>query len=261
MKTRSELTEDQFKDLYAFLSIIGTQFKDFTIVQGWFRSRTDDLTCLVETHFECFDGMDFALNGIKAFVRMLSTLDKTSSVEVTVDDESVFFSDGQVIVDLKKIRGSFNDNPFIPEEEIKRIYFDQVDNDERPIIRETIHRSVVSKFGKMCRHLQTNVVTIRQQKGDPRRGYLVVEEHPGYGPSGSSNRYTVGLKTGFITPIKEGAHMNIANLPYFFNKSDVTLEVKRCTDPKIVAIMHKVAVGDLSITIFGRASLVEESDE
>ena len=261
MKKRSELTEDQFKDLYAFLSIIGTRFKDFTIVQGCFRSRTDDLTCLVETHFECFDRMNFALSGIKAFVRMLSTLDKTSSVEVTLNDESVFFSDGQVIVDLKKIQGSFNDNPFIPEDDMRRIYFDQVVNDERPIIRETIHRSVVSKFGKMCRDLQTNVVTIRQQKGDPSRGYLVVEEHPGYGPSGSSSRCTIGLKTGFITPIKEGAHMNIANLPYFFNKSDVTLEVKRCTDPKIVAIMHKLAVGDLSITIFGRASLVEESDE
>lgn len=261
MKTRSELTEDQFKDLYAFLSIIGTQFNDFTIVQGCFRSRTDDLTCIVETHFECFDGMDFGLSGIKAFVRMLSTIDKTSSVEVTMDDEFVFFADGQVIVDLKKIQGSFNDNPFVPDEEIKRIYFDQVVNEERSIIRETIHRSVVSNIGKMCRDLHTNVVTIRQQKGDPGRGYLVVEEKPGYGPSGSSRRYTVALKTGFLTPLKEGTRMHMSNLPYLFNKSDVTLEVKRCTDTEIVAIMHKAAVGDLSISSFGRAALMEDNDE
>lgn len=260
MKTRSELTEDQFKDLYVFLSIIGARFKDFTIVQGCFRSRTDDLTCLVETRFECFDGMDFGLSGIKAFVRMLSTLDKTSSVEVTQDDEFVFFSDGQVIVDLKKIQGSFNENPFISEDEMRRI-LDQVVNEESPIIKETIHRSVVSNIGKMCRDFQTNVVTIRQQKGDPGRGYLVVEEHPGSGPSGSSRRYTVALKTGFITPIKEGTKMIMSNFPYLFNKSDVTLEVKRCTDAGIVAIIHKATVGYLSVSIFGRSALMEENDE
>jgi len=257
MKKRSELTEDQFKDLCAFLSIIGTRFKDFTIVQGCFRSRSDDLTCLIETHFECFDGMDFALSGIKAFVRMLSTLDKTSSIEVRLDDESVFFSDGQVIVDLKKIQGNFNENPFVPDDEMKRI-LDQVANDESPIIKETIHRSVVSNIGKMYRDFRAKAVTIRQQKGDPSKGYLVVEENPGYGPSGATRRYTVGLKTGFLTPIKEGTRINMTNLPYLFNKSDVTLEVKRFTDAEIVAIMHKATVGYLSISTFGRSALVEE---
>jgi hypothetical protein len=70
--------------------------------------------------------------------------------------------------------------------------------------------------------------------------------------------HPVGLEKGFLTPIREGVRINMTNLPYLFNKSDVTLEVRHCSDPEIAAIMHRAAVGSLSISTFGRSTFMEE---
>jgi hypothetical protein len=247
------------KELYAFLSIIKTHFLDFSIVKGRFRSRDDQRVCIVETQFDCFDGMEFALSDIKALVRMLSPLDRTSPIVVTLDGDCVVFSDGQGSIELKKLQGEFINNPFVTDDEMKGV-LDQVILDQTPIIEETIAKSVVSKIGKMCRDFKTDIVSIKQQDGDPGKGYLLVEDRQAYYRYPRlGRRYPVRLEKGFLTPIREGVRINMTNLPYLFNKSDVTLEVRHCSDPEIAAIMHRAAVGSLSISTFGRSMLMEEN--
>jgi hypothetical protein len=259
MKFINELSQEEFKDLYAFLSIIKTHFLDFSIVKGRFRSRDDQRVCIVETQFDCFDGMEFALSDIKALVRMLSPLDRTSPIVVTLDGDCVVFSDGQGSIELKKMQGEFINNPFVTDDEMKGV-LDQVIFDQTPIIEEKIPKSDVSNIGKMCCDFKTDIVSIKQQDGVPGKGYLLVEERQAYyGSPGVGSRYPVGFKKGFLTPIREGVRINMTNLPYLFNESDVTLEVRHCSEPEVAAIMHRTAVGSLSISTFGRSMLMEES--
>jgi hypothetical protein len=251
MNYRTELSQKQFKDLQAFLSTIKATFEDFSITQGRFRSRENENHFVLETFFDCFDQMDFVLGDVGAISRVLSNLDKTSGIVVTVGEDNVEFSDGEQSVNTGKKQDLFS-NPFMSDDEMNEIF--PPNHDENPIIEATLSKSVVSNIWKTGRDINTDGVTIMQEGGEHNKAYLVVKER---GQAGG-RQYRVDLKTGFLNPIGEGAGFTFNRKVYAFNKSDMIMKVRPGHEEPIVLIVHEAKLGDLSIIIHARAAIIRE---
>ena len=76
VKKQATISKEQFSEFRSFVNIIKPYFEDFCLVDGKFRMRSDDLTCIVETKFDYLKGVDLYIAGTKLFAQMLSTLSK-----------------------------------------------------------------------------------------------------------------------------------------------------------------------------------------
>ena len=95
-QTISEETDVSSTEVTGFLSFlknIEPHFTDFHLVEGAFRSRTNDKASVVETVFPYFGKMSFNFGPIKKGANLLSALDKKSRIVVTVYDDRVTFAD------------------------------------------------------------------------------------------------------------------------------------------------------------------------
>jgi len=132
---QSVLSKEQFKELYTFLNIIKQDFLDFCIVNGQFRSRNDSTVCIVEASFDYFKDMEFIITDIKMLAKMLSVLEKKAEITVAVDNTKVSFSDGYQTVTFKNSPPDFCDNKFVTDNEINKIFHDNIDKN-KPLIKE-----------------------------------------------------------------------------------------------------------------------------
>jgi hypothetical protein len=254
MNTTTQLSKGQFKDFYTFLTIIKQHCQDFPVVQGQFRSRDNSNHCIIETHLDFFNQMDFIIADIKFLAKMLSTLDKKQNIVVDVNDESVVFSDGAQSVHLKKCNEEFCGNKFVPMTEMDEIWGNEIDED-KPLVKELLAESVVSRINKVSHDFGVQVLRIKHEEGDPRKGYFLIKDE-GSSQSEERRKYVIGLKKEFLMPIKEGGNFVFSTLPYNFNKSDVLLKINFYRDSEILGIMHKAKIGNLSIAIYSRCQLL-----
>jgi len=90
-----EISPKQFKDFKSFLNIIKSEFNDFSMVDGAFRSYCNDRwrKCLVETGFPFFTDISFTVCNIKTFLKSISTHGEKFPVNVTVTESKITFED------------------------------------------------------------------------------------------------------------------------------------------------------------------------
>ena len=250
---------DEFKEILTFLNIIKPHFNDFCVVHGQFRSRSNDSTFVVETYFGCFSEMDFIISDIKALAKMLSTLERQSKITVTTDDETVSFSDGYQHVKFDKLSQETCDNKFMSQEELDGIFAEQIDYD-RPLIKETLPKAVVCNISKVSRELTANAVTFRHERGNLKKGCIVIKSSSGYG-SAICKKYAVQLREELLTPMDKNHRFNATTLPYIFNKSEMTLDVKFFLEGNMLAAIHHTSIGQLCITIYTRSAYIEDEED
>ena len=87
------LSKEQFREFYDFLNIIKSEFNDFCIRNGDFRSRNNDRSIIVETGFSYLSNIDFCIIDINELVKLLSRLDKKSKITFTMEENNIFFKD------------------------------------------------------------------------------------------------------------------------------------------------------------------------
>jgi hypothetical protein len=90
-----EISPKQFKDFKSFLNIIKSEFNDFSMVDGAFRSYCNDRwrKCIVETGFPFFTDISFTVCNIKTFLKSISTHGEKFPVNVTVTESKITFED------------------------------------------------------------------------------------------------------------------------------------------------------------------------
>jgi hypothetical protein len=175
MDVRKVLSKEQFKEFYTFLNIIKPHVEDLAVVQGQFRSRDDSKACFIETQFEYFSDVSFALPDIKALVKTLSTLSKSFDINVSVSDETISFSDEDQTIRHERLNQELSSNGFITDTEMKGVW-DQVDK-SNPLIKESLSRSAVSNINRMCRDLRAACVTIRNDPIEIARSFILSLGH------------------------------------------------------------------------------------
>jgi len=260
MYTKNVVWPNEFKELFTFLNIIKSHFKDFCVVHGQFRSRSNDLTCVVETYFGYFSEMDLIISDINALVKMLSTLDKRSEIDVTVDDKTVSFTDGYQNFKIDKLSQEYCDNKFLPVEELESIFPKEIES-YKPLIKETLPKQVVCNINKVSRDFKVKTARFHHEEDNLNKGYILISSPTGYGSSVRSREYTIKLKEDLLTAMDKDHYFNISTFPYVFNKSDMTLDFKFFNDPNILAIIHYTKIEELSITIYARAAYTKNDNE
>ena len=102
IRAKAEISVKDFKNFKSFLSIIKSDFDDFSLVDGAFRARSNNDTCIVETGFGFFSDMRFDITDIKKFIRIISKFDKTNSITVTLNNGSIIFEDSVGPIELSR---------------------------------------------------------------------------------------------------------------------------------------------------------------
>ena len=65
VSTSVEMSAKKFSDFRSFLNVIKSDFNDFSLVRGVFRSRSNSRTSIVETGLPLFSDMNFTIFKIK----------------------------------------------------------------------------------------------------------------------------------------------------------------------------------------------------
>ena len=259
MAIKSVLWPDEFKDLLTFLRIIRTYVTDFHIVKGQFRTRGNDRTCVIETYFECFKDMEFAIGNINEFLRTLSYLDSRSHIEVTVDDQTVSFSDGYQTFKIVQVIKEYCDNKFMTIEELNDIFANKIDNN-RALIKETLSKGIVSNINRVSQDLNTLAIIFTHQEENLNKGLMIISQS-GYGSSNISKEFTIDLKEDLLTPMDKDHYFNVTTVPYIFNKSEMTLDFRFYLEEAFMAAIHRTSIGQLSITIYARARYLQREED
>ena len=255
------LTKEQFRDFITFLNIIRYDFIDLWINNGVFRARSNDHTCVVESGFSYFENFTFFIANIPLIIKVLSALDKNTGISITVDETDVIFDDGYQSINIKKARYDFADNPFVQDQEMKEIFYDNIDN-QKPLIFETLPKAVVSNICKMAQDLNTESICVKHNKGDLNKGNLYVSDKTGNSSESSVKfcTYSYKLKETFLNPMKHNYYFTLNSHPFVFNKSDMTINGYLSNNHDMIMTIYTVVVGKLLINIYGRSPYRESDD-
>ena len=247
------LTKEQFRDFALFLNIVRDDFIDFWINNGEFRARTNNHTCVVETGFTYFENLTFLIADIKHVIRTLSVLDKTVTINVTVDETAVIFNDGYQNINIKKAPYEYADNPFVSEQEMKEIFYENIDT-KKPLISETFPGAIVSNIKKMADELNTTSIFVKHNEEDLNKGNVYISDQAGITSASSSKfcEYSYNLKKSFLNPIKHNYYFELNIHPFVYNKSDMTINCYLSKSQDLVLTIYTVVVGKLLINIYGR---------
>jgi len=259
VSAKTVLTKEQFKEFYSFLNIIKQHFNDLCIVKGVFRSRSNDRSTIVETGFSYFENLDFCIDDIKLLVKMLSTFDKKSDITVTTNEKNIIFTDGFKRAHVANANLEFIHNKFFSDEEMYERIFNNIDVD-KPFIKETLPKAIVYNINKMTRDLYTNEILIKHKENYLNKGYLLMYNKKGIYDICNVDEYIIELKKEFLTPMNVNHHFWVVSLPFIFNKADMTFNYYIEGDRPIINTICNTSVDSLLINIYGRSSLIEESE-
>ena len=253
------LSKDQFKEFYTFLNIIKPYFNDLCIVNGTFRSRSNDRSTIVETGFSYFENLDFCIDDIKLLVKMLSTFDKKSDITVTTNEKNIIFTDGFKRAHVANANLEFIHNKFFSDEEMYEKIFKNIDVD-KPFIKETLPKAIVYNINKMTRDLYTNEILIKHKENYLNKGYLLMYNKKGIYDICNVDEYIIELKKEFLTPMVENSYFIVVSLPFIFNKADMTLNYYIDRDRPIIYAIYNTSLNRLRINTYGRSSLIEDDE-
>jgi hypothetical protein len=250
IRINAEISAKEFTDFYSFLNIIKSDFKDFCLVDGGFRARSNDLTCVVETGFSFFNGMHFNIVDCKWFIKMISALEKNTTITVEVTESGVTFSDHYQSIEIPSSLPEYIDNKYVTDEEMEKIFIENMDS-EKLLVDDTIQQKKVSKIIKISRDLNTHSFSIKHDKNDLNKGLIYI--------SNASRKYAMKLNKNLLTPMKKNHYINLSFIPFLFNKDDVSMKLYYTNEP-IFIVVYDTKVNDIFVNIYARGGLVEETN-
>lgn len=254
IRTETELSAKEFKDFKLFLNIIKSNFKDFSLTGGAFRTHSNNRKCIVETGFGFFSDMHFDIPNIKSFVRLISKFDKKTTITVRTDDTGITIADYLGEIQISSPNPEYIDNKFVSDKDMEEIVLKNVDPNKL-IVSEGIPKINVRRMNMISRKLYSDCISFKHDKNDLTKGFLSIS-----GRSDNSSELQVELKKPLIIPFRENHYFNLAILPTLFNKDDMYLKCYFTNDEKILSIFS-TKVNDLFVNIYSKSELIEESEE
>ena len=253
IRAKAEISVKDFKNFKSFLSIIKSDFDNFSLVDGAFRARSNNDTCIVETGFGFFSDMRFDITDIKKFIRIISKFDKTNSITVTLNNGSIIFEDSVGPIELSRGNPADLKNKFISDKEMVETVLSNVDP-TKLIVSEAIPKIIVSRIFKAAPKPSSGCIHLKHDKNDLNKGFL-------FKLVGSRDtEFLTELKKPFLIPMKKNHFFNLLVTPTIFNRDDMYLKCYFTNDQKIFMI-YSTKVNDLFVNIYSKSELIEESVE
>jgi hypothetical protein len=252
--TTTEISAKEFKDFKSFLRIVKMSFSDLSLVDGTFRSLSNNGACIVETGFRFFMGMSFDIFNIKSFLKSISALDKKNRITATVENSSIIFEDhlGNIQFSLSNTENS--GNKFISDEEMINTWLNYLDPNKL-ILSDAIPKINVRRINTMALKLYSDHITFKHDKDDLSKGFLSIT-----GRSDDSSELKIELKKPLIIPLEENHYFRFPILPALFNRDDMFLKCYFTNDQNIFSIFS-TKVNDLFVNIYSKSALIENSEE
>ena len=252
------LSKEQFREFYDFLNIIKSEFNDFCIRNGEFRSRNNERSIIVETCFSYFANIDYCICDINELVKLLSRLDKKSKIAFIMEENNIFFKDNYQNIMIGKGGSNYIDNEFVPEEEMEKVFYKGID-EEKQLIDETIPRAIVSNIYKMADDLNTPTISVKHEKGNLVKGYIyVANESSSHDTSNPTAReYSIRLRSDFKRPMEIDHYFVLNTRPFIFCKRDMNINCFISKDGRMIMTIFTVMVRNLLINIYSRGQYLE----
>ncbi len=258
VKKQATISREQFSEFCSFVNIIKPHFEDFCLVDGKFRMRSDDRTCIVKTRFDYLKGVDFYIAGTKLFAQMLSTLSKKNIITLEIEKDDVAFTDGYQNMQLRKIPSQYLNDVFIPDEAMEEFLNENMNLDNL-FLKETLAKQLVCNIKKMSKELKTQIVRIKPVEGNPNRGCMYMTNKSAISNLNAvdAREYSVMLQNSLLIPLQENQYFQVASIPFIFDKDDMKLSYY-LNERNILMTIYETSIVRLVVRIYGRAALREE---
>ena len=244
------LSKEQFREFYDFLNIIKSEFNDFCIRNGDFRARSNSKFMIVETGFKYFANIDFCIGDINELVRLLSRLDKKSKINVVIEENTIFFNDNYQNLKIGTCNPNYIDNKFVSEEEMEETIYKNIDK-HKPLMNETLPRSIVSNIYKMADDLNTLKIDVKHEKGNLLKGYIYVANQ------NTCREYSIRLRRAFMRPMEMNHYFVLNTSAFVFSKHDMNINCFISKDGRMIITIYTVRMRNLLINIYSRGSYME----
>jgi hypothetical protein len=145
MKKKIKLQAEDFANFLRCLSALRGICIDADIRGGILRQRSNDKSCIFEMNFApLVSNADIPMSNLEKKINLLRAFSK-EGVQITADDNDIYFSGRHSRFKFKKPPSPFMDNPFISSDELSKIV---AAKDEGLVLQYTITRDI-SKFMKV----------------------------------------------------------------------------------------------------------------
>ena len=258
VKKQATISREQFSEFCSFVNIIKPHFEDFCLVDGTFRMRSDDRTCIVETRFDYLKGVDLYIAGTKLFAQMLSTLSKNIAITLTVDDNVVAFTDGYQSMQSGNKPKQYVNDVFISGEAMEDLLSENINLDNL-LLKETLAKLLVCNIKRMSKELKTVRITIKPVEGNPNRGCMYMTNKSAISNLNAVDvrEYSVMLQNSLLIPLQENQYFQVASIPFIFDKDDMKMSYY-LNESNILSAIYETLIVGLVVRIYGRAALREE---
>ena len=157
------ITPKEFGIFKSFLKVIRSDFNDLSMVNGVFRAKSNDKTCIVETGFRFFNDISINVYDIKSFVKQIELLNKDCSTIFTVDDNGLTINDNLSSFGFAKKDPSFSDNKYIPDEEFEEIVIQNIDP-TRSFVNNALPFESIKRIKRAARIFSQNKIIFKRSK-------------------------------------------------------------------------------------------------
>ena len=254
------ISAKEFKDFKLFLNIIKMNFNDFSIVDGAFRTYSNNRLIIVETGFRFFRGMSFEIAEIKSFLKSISTLGKKNSITVKANDSTIVFNDQLGTYEVSRKNPELLDNKYISDEEIMDSWLNNMDP-SKLIISGSIPRIAVHRMKRASRSRSSDGILFKHDKNDLTKGFLSISWKPDKSrKTDDPYELQVELKRPFIASLLENHYFKIDIQSTLFSEDDLYLTCYFTNDQNIFSIFS-TKVNDLFVNIYSKSALIEDSEE
>lgn len=168
-----EISASEFKTFKLFLGLIRLYFNDFCLVDGAFRSFSNDRTLILEVGFPFFKGINLKIADITNFFKLVSTFNKKSKITLKLNTELFTIEDDLTSLSFVQPRDEYLDNNFIPYKEMEISIFSGMDL-ENLVFRGALSKLLISRTKKWSRKIPNLSIQLQSQNTNQKHAHIVI---------------------------------------------------------------------------------------
>jgi len=249
-----EISEEEFSMFKFFLNKIKSEYNDFSLVNGIFRSYSNDKSYIIETGFPFFRGVSFDLTKIKNKIKQISTFRKRDIVKFTFNDSKFFLDDGTSSLEFVSPNPDYSDNKFISYNDFENLVLKSVDPDKL-ILNSGINKKLVSRAKKLSYKLSQKNFYLKKIRNSSDELSLVIHDK-----SDDSTEASINIKIPLLLPLNENYYLKLPAFPFNFEKDHLYIKCYFNFDQTVTTI-YSTKVNDLFINIYSQSELFSEDKE
>lgn len=246
-----EISAEEFSVFKFFLNKIKLKFNDFSLVNGAFRSYSNDKSYIIETGFPFFRDVSFDIAEIKNKIKSVSTFGKKNCVNFNFNDTGYTIDDGTSSLEFISPHHDFLDNKFISYEEMEQLVLKNVDPN-KIIFCEGINKKLVFRTKQLSRKLSSKSIHLKRVKNSSNEVSLVIS-----GKSDESAEASINLKQPLLMPLNENYFLKLPTFPFNFDKDHLYIRCYFNYD-QTVTTMYSTKVNNLLINFYSLSELSSE---